>query len=271
VTGRQPGLVAVVAGAAWSVPGFRGSERHLAEALAQDGPVLYVDPPRSPSGAVRVGLPGRVGVHVSRPEPGVTRLSIVLPGPERPGLRDIADLLLRRAVRRTAAELGHPVAGAVVAIAHRDLLDPLPGAPRLFWATDDFSAGAALMGLSGDRLRRGESRIAAARIPVLAASPELGRQWAARGCPVTLFPNGVDTARFAERPDAVRPAGPSLAVFAGQLGPRVDPALLLGVAEHVAVRLVGPRLPSADGPLWDQLLAAWCLTSTAPSTRRASP
>jgi teichuronic acid biosynthesis glycosyltransferase TuaH len=246
--------VAIVAGATWSVPGFRGSERHLAEALADREPVLYADPPRSPAGAARAGLPTRPGTYLTHPRPGVTRVSVVLPGPERPGLRDLADTLVRRALRRAAAPVG-PLDGVVVAVAHRDLLDPVPGTPRLFWATDDFGAGAALMGLPPARLLAGEGRVAAAGLTVLAASPELARRWEERGCHSVLFPNGVDLDRFARVRPPAREGEPPTAVFVGQLGPRVDPLLLRAVADRMRLRLVGPRLPAAAGADWDAVFA----------------
>jgi teichuronic acid biosynthesis glycosyltransferase TuaH len=254
------GLTVIVAGAPWSFPGFQGSERHLAEALARTGPVLYVDPPRpARHGVGEEGGPA-LGPRTSTVGAGITRLSLLIPGPERAGIRQAAEVIWRRAIRKAVRATGLPVTGAVVAIVVRQALDLFPEVPTVFWATDDFVAGSSLSGLAPGRLERGVQRVLDAGVVVAAASPQLVQRWEERGARSVLFPNAVDATLFGAAATAgplPAPAGIAepAAVFAGQLCSRVDPSLLLAVADRMGLLLIGPRRDTASDPAWDALLA----------------
>ena len=143
--GMKP-LVVMVPGNAWD--GNRLGQHHLATHLAERAHVLWVDPPIS----YLTPLNDEAAAATLREDrlrpvaPGITRLSpVTVPGVTRPVLRELAQHQARRAVRRAVARLGGPVHSTIVASLH-DMLDVVPGAQRVFFGTDDYVAGAALMG-----------------------------------------------------------------------------------------------------------------------------
>jgi teichuronic acid biosynthesis glycosyltransferase TuaH len=274
-------MLVVAAGTPWD--GVWSSERHVAVRLAERIPVLWVDPPMSWLTPLRRGGAGgsawaaalreprlRLATAPTAPTapaaasapPAVARLTpVVTPGVTRPGLRQAARLAHRLAIRRAVARVGAPVAAVLVASLD-DVLDVVadahPAARRVFYGTDDFVAGAALMGVSADGQRRGERRQLAKADLTIAISPSLQERWSARGAQVVLVPNGCDAERFADterapRPPDVRLRGP-VAGFVGHLSDRIGPALLEAVVDGgTSLLLVGPRMPGF--PL-DRLLAA---------------
>jgi teichuronic acid biosynthesis glycosyltransferase TuaH len=263
--GNWDGLVVLCAANSWDSVKF--ADQHLAEALAELAPVLYVDPAVSLlSPRKRPEL--RAGLDEPRLRllaPNLARLTpVVLPGPERPGMAAVTTWLVARAQRRAVAALlgpgGRPRAVIGVSALVRTL--GVSGERlKVYWAQDDFVGGAELFGASAARIRAGEQRLAAAADLIVASSPLVAETWRGRGRADTLLiPFGCDAERFAAT-DEAEPAtdvdlpGP-VAGFVGHLGDRIELALLEAVADSGrSLLLVGPRHPRFELERMEKLLA----------------
>jgi teichuronic acid biosynthesis glycosyltransferase TuaH len=186
-------------------------------------------------------------------------LVVMVPGVTRRVLRELAQHQARRAVRRAVARLGGPVHSTIVASLH-DMLDVVPGAQRVFFGTDDYVAGAALMGTDPRWLAQIEERQLAKADVVIAVSPVLQRKWRARRPDVQLVPNGCMAEHLAGADAAPIPADAALprpvAGFIGHISDRIDLAMLDAVAATGAsLLLVGPCSPTFDLERLDALLA----------------
>ena len=223
---------------------------HLARELSRHVPVLYVDPPLSPLAPLRnrgASSQGRPGLQVTGP--GFARLTPVGPPfPSRPGVTGLTAAAARSSVRRAVARLG----GRVLAVVSGWPLYPMHGtfgrSLTVYWAQDDFVAGAALLGESARLLERRERKIASSAGLVIAANPDVAAGWRARGLEPVLIPFGTDSAAYADvdrvpvPPDAVLP-GP-VAGFVGHINRRIDLSLLEGIAARgLSLLLVGPLDP----------------------------
>lgn len=257
-------LTVVVSGVSWD--GVRGSERALTEALSRYTDILWVDPPVSPATPRRYRRFTTAG-PAWRPSlapagPGITRLTpLVLPGLTRPVVRATTWPLVRRQVRQALRGLGRRPF-AVIACSFDDVLGGWPATTRtVLYGTDDWVAGAELMGQSVARLHQEERRAVTSAELVLAVTPELAQRWRGLGVDPALLPNGCDPQAYAGVDD-VSPAGlPSgfpmpVAGVVGQLNNRLDPELLTAVAETgLGLLLVGPRDPGWLTDRWDELVA----------------
>jgi len=228
------------AGAPWD--GIPGTDRRLATALSVHYPVLWVDPPISPATATaRRGGAGRTPrPRLSDVADRVIRLSTVaLPGMTRTGLRVSTAPLLRAQARWALRRLGVTPIG-VVATYLEDVLGRW-GAPSLLYGTDDYVAGAGLMGLSARRLRNQE-RAALRRADIVAAiTPQLADRWRGLGAKVEVLPNGCLPVEPAAVPTALRDMPRPAVGVVGQLSGRIDLALLEAVADTgLSLLLVGP-------------------------------
>jgi teichuronic acid biosynthesis glycosyltransferase TuaH len=235
--------------------GHRFSERQLADPLSRRVPVLYVDPPLS---VVR-RRGGSLTPSLQQVSEQQWRLSIPTPpGPHRRLLAGVAGHVMRRALRRAIADLSYHVEAVILATTA-----PLFGASsdglRVLWGTDDFVAGAELMGVSARRLRAEERRRLREADLALTVSTALGERWSAAGVETVLFLNGVEFDVFSrcdetEAPEDVTLPGP-VAGFFGHLSERIDLRLLEAVAARgVSLLLVGPCQPTFDMGRLDSLL-----------------
>ena len=233
------GLIVLCSGASWD--GMASPAKEFALRFARTSPVLFVDPPRS---FVSVRRRGHGSVSMARGvqllDERLARLTpVVQPGIDRLGLARVTELLVKRQLRAATRELGGAV-DAVIVANQRDLLGACDERRRIVHATDDFVAGAELMGVRPSVLK-GQQR----------------RQADALGAKTVVLPNGCDAERFADVDD-VDPAGdvtlPTPIVgFVGHISERIDMTLLAAVAATgVSLLLVGPRQP-VDG--LDALLA----------------
>jgi glycosyltransferase involved in cell wall biosynthesis len=229
-------VIVYLAGARWDA--VAGTDRHLASALGRREPVLWVDPPMSWIGARRRKV---TAARVSTVAPGVTRLRTVAPpGVTRPGIRVLARLLVRRGVRRLLARTGQR-ARAVVLSSPEPLLPGWNGVTRIYYATDDFVAGASLLGFTRAYAERVQAANLAAADQVLAVSETLVETLRAGGRPVGLMPNGCDPVVPAQPAPEVTLPGPVAGVL-GQLNERLDLGFLEAVAaDGTSLLLVGPR------------------------------
>jgi len=257
--GPKDDLVVIVAGTSWD--GIWMPERHVAMHLAERCPVLWVDPPISCLTPLRSrAAAGALREPRLRPvAPNIMRLSpVTVPGPSRPVLRDVALRQARRAVQRAIASLGGRVHTTIVA-SLADMLDVVPHARRVFYGTDDFVAGAQLMGTDPGWLQRSERKQLTLADVVVAISPVLWEKWSVQRPDVKMIPNGCAAAHFEMVDEAPLPADVSLprpiAGFVGHLSERID----MGMLEAVAARghsllLVGPRQPTFEIAKMDALL-----------------
>lgn len=246
----------VFAGSAWS--GMAGTERQLAPFLAEGLRLLWVDPPVSAARAPRRLL--RRGLEVDEVQPGVLRLRhVVPPAHTRAGLRQLAAAVRKIVVRRVVRSLSLRPSAVLVACPE-DVSGVLPGVPCVLYGTDDWVAGAELMGLRTSRLQRQVRDAVTHATQVLAVSEALAENWArVYDVRPVVVPNGTDPELGAEV-DAVQAAGLELrrpvAGFVGHLSDRIDVGLLHAAADQVGtLLLIG--LVTRNGPLagLDRLLA----------------
>jgi len=234
--GHGSGAVVYVAGSRWS--GVAGTDRRLATALGLLAPVLWVDPPFSVLTRTRVGARETNRTGRSRVAPGVTCLqTLAPPGASRPGISSVTARLVARGIRSSLLAAGHPAAAVVVASPRERFPTGVPGL-RILYVTDDWPAGAALMGLPIERVRSRLERNLRQADVVAAVSPVLaGRLERDYGVPVVILPNGCEPNRAAPALADTASAG-----LVGQLNERLDVGLLEAVrAGGTPLEVVGPR------------------------------
>jgi teichuronic acid biosynthesis glycosyltransferase TuaH len=243
-------LVVFCAGTPWD--GVRGSDQQLALHLAGHCPVLYVDPPLS----VRAAWARRGERPVSglRPvAPNLHRLTVLTPpGPNRPLVRPVAMALTRFAVQRAVRRMGMAVRATIVA--SLDDLFRRAGGTKVLYVTDDFVAGASLMGLDPSHVAAWERERAAEADLVVAVSPVLVARWEGLHRRVALVPNGCDADGLLAVDEAPLPAGvdlaPPIAGFIGNISERIDLTWLRAVADAgLSLLVVGPAAPGYDAEL----------------------
>lgn len=253
-------LTVVVAGTSWD--GVWQSERHIALQLARRGPVLWVDPQMSRLSPLRDPSARRaLREDRLRPvAPNILRLTpVTVPGVTRPFLRDVAAREARRAVRRAVEQIGLPVATTIVASLN-DMLDAVPCEVSVFFGTDDYVAGARLMGTDPAWLQRSTERQLERADVVVATSQVLADRWAEHRDGIHVIPNGCDFDRLsgadrAPLPDDVELPAP-IAGFLGHMSERIDLEMLGAVADtDASLLLVGPRQPTFEIARLDALFA----------------
>jgi teichuronic acid biosynthesis glycosyltransferase TuaH len=246
-------LVVYFANSTWYGPA--GTDRHMAEALSRHAPVLYVEPPVS--ALTSLMNPAYASTLSERPSlevlgPSLARaVTKVTPGMSRPLLNRLTGPLVERGTRAAIGKLcGRPastVAG-IVSCRTAPLWSAVPARRKIFFATDDLPAGAALLGESRERLLRDEARTIQGADAVAVVSPGLQKRYAEEGWIAELVPNGCLPAAYADLdaapdPDDVDLPGP-IAGFVGHLNDRIDLTLLEAVAQTgVSLLIVGPAVP----------------------------
>ncbi len=181
------------------------------------------------------------------------------PGISRPVLRELAYRATGAALRAALRRL-HGTTRALVAASLDPLLDACPADVRVLYGTDDWVAGAALMGLSATVLARQErSQLARADVVVAISEPLADRWRGISGKPVAVVGNGCDAEFFASSDAVDRAADITLpdpiAGFVGHVSERIDLSLLEAIADSGAsLLLVGPRSPVVDGARLERLV-----------------
>lgn len=245
--------IVIIAGTPWD--GMPMSERQLGAKLAAFGPVVYVDPPLSNR------WPVLRGPQIDEPHPGVTR---IVPngvrGMYRPGFHHIMAPLVAYTIKRELGRAGVKPRVVIVATALA-ILSHFPGCPHVVYATDDWIAGAKLMGLPEGRMHWVQRQHVATADIVIAVTEVLADQYRALGhSAVKVIANGcdfsalanVDTAEPAQDVDLQKP----IAGFLGNLSDRIDLSYLEAVAERgVSTLLVGPRRENFGDERFDRLVA----------------
>lgn len=239
--------------------GHRLLDQSVARELTRYADVLYVEPPRSPLTRFRDGQPTVSAAGPREVDEGLWLVSPrVPPLKERAGMKAVSLALTRRAMRRSVLALGAPPVAAVIVPS----LNPLFGAcgerVRVFYAKDDYLAGAGLMGIHPRRLAARQRRQPRDADVVVAVSPELADTL---GCPeAVVIPNGVDSDLYASVHEVapapeVRLAGP-IAGFIGHVSRRIDLSILEAlVSGGIQLLLVGPRPSGHDDARLEALLA----------------
>ncbi|MGQ0678385.1 MAG: glycosyltransferase [Actinomycetota bacterium] len=170
----------------------------------------------------------------------------------------LTDALTRQAIRKAVGILGARVM-ATVLIGYRDLFKACPEGRKVLYLTDDFLAGAKLMGVPESRLSRAEIARARQADLVIGVSSEICERWSSFGHSAKLVPNGCDDVLFnttdqAPYPDDVT-LTPPIAGFVGHLSERIDLPMLLAVARRGhSVLLVGPLQGTFDAGKLEPLL-----------------
>lgn len=244
----QGEVVLWFAGVPWDA--VNGTDRHLATALSEHGLVVWVDPPTSWTSRPRRGLEIPA---VSRPRPGVVRVSTSCPpGVSRPGSRRLARWLVTAHAARVVRSLGGGVATVVVSDPQQHVPRRSGAAVRVYFETDDFVAGAGLLGHSTRYALRCR-RVNLRRSDVVLAVTDhlrarLEQEPDAPTVVVTLA-NGADTHHYRDV-DAVAVAAEvalarPMAGLIGQLNDRLDLDALDAVAGTGSrLLLLGPRYDS---------------------------
>jgi teichuronic acid biosynthesis glycosyltransferase TuaH len=254
-------LIVLMSGKSWdAVP---GTERRLADALCRHADLLWVDPPVSPVTPRRyrsfASATPTLRPRFQQVATGVHRLTpVVLPGLSRPVVRAATWPLVRRQAAAAVRKLG-TTPTAVLSCSLDDVLRGWPADTRtVLYGTDDWVAGAELLGQSADRLAAQErDRVRAADL-VLTVTPALAARWRGLGAEPVVLPNGCEPDAYRgvdSAPPAVLPTSlpTPIAGVVGQLNDRIDVALLRAVADSgIGLLLVGPLQTS--GPAWTELL-----------------
>jgi teichuronic acid biosynthesis glycosyltransferase TuaH len=246
------------AGTAWD--GNRGTDQHLAAALADRSPVLFVDPPSSILDHHRDSLRSPFA-RLEIVRPGLAHLTpYVLPGRTRGLVRATTGWIMRRAMRRAVRTLGVDAEFVVAAN-----LWPVFGAcgerRRVLFVTDDWPAGASLMGLSETWVRQRERALVESADTVVAVSDPLADTLRARGAAnVAVVENGVDVEAFARCDRAQWPSDLTIqhpaAGLIGHLSDRIDIELLeVTAARGCPLLLVGPRAGGFGAGRLERLLS----------------
>jgi teichuronic acid biosynthesis glycosyltransferase TuaH len=227
------GPIVWLSGVGWD--DLPGNERRLVEAIAATHAVVYVD---SPHRGQWSGWWDGAAPAVEQVLPRVRRLRVpAVPLFTKPVGR-LPTRLLQGLTLRRALPAGIQPAAVVVANPVTRFPRRLSGR-RILYATDDWLAGAGLMGLSPSWVRRVMTANAREADAVAAVAPVLLRQLralGAQGVPAEMLPNGAP-------PPGVPPHGSEpVAILIGQLNERLDLACLEAVVTSgVRLRVVGPR------------------------------
>jgi teichuronic acid biosynthesis glycosyltransferase TuaH len=245
LTNKDDRYLVWMAGVSWD--GIRGTDRHLATAMTRHARILWVDPPVSPLTPVsrRNWASLRVRPLLSVENDRFARLTpMALPGVTRPGVRATTAPLVRSQVRWALNRLDIRPFAVVVTYLEDHLGYWGRRVVNVLYGTDDYVAGAELMGLSAQWQRKQELRVLAQADVVAAVSPQLIARWTDLGAsnPV-LIPNGCWPTNVSSQaiPPEVQDLPRPVVGLIGQLSERIDLAVLEAIADAgFSLLMVGP-------------------------------
>lgn len=234
--------IVYLSGTRWS--SLPGTDKMLARSLARHNRVLWIDHPvpihsykdvREHFGRSLLGIPEAVA-------PGIARLRLpALPGVGKPVSRSATEILASRCVESALARTEGRIAGVVNSSPILRFPAHTGGGIRLLHLTDDWLAGAKLMGFAPIYLRRVlQANIESADV-ISAVSEDLASKIShSSGRPIEVVPNGCSTSTL-----ALGLRRRQVVALVGQLNERLDLDVLESVvASDVAMLVIGPR---ADG------------------------
>lgn len=236
------GPLVYFAGVSWDA--VAGTDSHLVRALAGEQNVIWVDPPMSWTARRRRGI---TVPPLSSIGTGILRVNTSCPpGVSRPILRRFARWLTQRralaAVRQTGLR-----AATIVVSSPEQLMPRWPGdTVRVYYETDDFVAGARLLGISTRHARRCRAINVRRSDVVLGITESLTHDLAGGNALAATLPNGTDHRHFVGIDDIpaaadVRLGRPVVGVV-GQLNDRLEVGMLEAVADlELNLLLLGPR------------------------------
>lgn len=225
-----------------------GTDRRIAEEMKRHAHILWVDPPVSlaTSRHHRFRAARTVRPTLSVVSNRVTRLTpTALPGMTRFGIRSSTAPLIRAQVRWALRRTGiDPF--AVIATNLQDVQGRWgDGVVSVIHGTDDYVAGAELMGLSRSRLQAQERRAVTRADVVTALSPLLAERWSAlRGGPVPLIPNGCTPTKASAHtlPSNLKDPPRPVVGLVGRLNARIDLNLVEAIVDAgFPLVIVGPH------------------------------
>jgi len=243
VTPAGGGTIVYLSGAPWHA--VRGTDHQLAMELARHHPVLWVDTPHSVWARWRRGIASRPVEEVA---PGITRLVVTgPPGVTRPGVRELGIALVAQTVRRRLRDTSASPLAWIASTTEPVLAAIHPErAPRIYLATDDFVAGAALWGMSTRYLHRAREANLRHSDLVLAVTADLASALRRDETLPVVFPNGCDLHQYDGMAETPLAPGvdltPPIAGVVGQFNERTELATLEAVQRRgISLLLVGPR------------------------------
>jgi teichuronic acid biosynthesis glycosyltransferase TuaH len=240
-----PGLIVFDSSTTWDGPWM--AFQHIALHLATRAPVLFVDSPWSPVYSYRTNGRPLLRSQLSRLSDNLYRLiPVAPPGLTRPGINRLTAVAVRRAVARAISELDADVHAYFCSLSAANLFDVTDADIRVYYASDDFVAGAELMGRPTGRIRQLDAELASQADAIVAISPAIANSYRARGYDPIVVPNGVESAAFAEVENAPLPTDVTLpspiAGYIGHISDRMDLSLIEAIAENgMSLLLIGPR------------------------------
>lgn len=231
----------ILAGSRWE--DTRGTDHRLAEALSRKVRVLWVDPPVPLIGPASGGRPAAIpGYSVDQIQPNLARLRVTVPPAfTRPLMSAIASALVHRAIRSVArTQQTSPM--ATILLSPRDVFPQRNTGHRVLHVTDDWPAGARMMGLTRARVVRTLRRNMRCADSVTVVSPSLVDSLPSTPGSVVpvVLPNGCHLPETAQRdlPEKLKPR----VGLIGQLNERLDMDLLDELAASgLPIEVIGPR------------------------------
>lgn len=226
--------------------GVAGTDRQIVEAA--DRPVVWVDaptPPHRPGGPL---LPAPVhGVEIVRLVPLLVRIRpFVFPMSGRPLMRRLSASVVVAQTKSTLRRIG---ATPVAVVAHPSLYLGRWGTGVLeaLYGTDDYEAGAELMGASPTWLRELTVKSIREADVSVAVTPALAEKWRELGAQPVVLPNGcrIPDMTSAARLRAAASDGWAPTVgLVGHLSARIDMDLIEAIAASgYRLVLAGPYDP----------------------------
>jgi teichuronic acid biosynthesis glycosyltransferase TuaH len=245
------------------IPGNRwedveGTDQRLAAALAEDIPVLWVDPSLPVHRAFGSGAQQLFrGMEMQEVARGVTRIRwLFVPGAARAPLAHLTSAVLSMVVRAGLRRMDGTACAIMCSSPVMSLPDRISGT-KVLYVTDDWVAGAAMMGLSPRLVRQNLARNLRRANITLAVSPHLVGKLNQEHAPKSaagLLPNGCAVPAVAPRSERAKTAA-----LVGTLNERLDIGLLEKLAQSsVPMLVIGPRADKdpAMGKRLDRFLAA---------------
>lgn len=233
---------------------IQGTDRSLVE--ASERPVMWVDRGYSPLRGGRWLPTAGSDLQLIRKDPLLLRLTPAIPPfSTKPLQRWLTPRLVRVQVRVACRRLGLSPESVVATFLSESISGNWgDGVPRVLFGTDDYVAGARLMGISTAWLERLESKSVRAADLVLTISDELSANWRKyrpdvavfrNGCKITLGREAPVTEVQARTSSSQSPGDSPVVGVVGQLSSRISMEVLESLADAgFTLLLVGPVDPS---------------------------